>query len=166
LALPEIAKKHKNVALIIVGSKWFSQNDVSDYVAYVRSLANRLPVPVVSTGFVSPFDIQNWFAAADLFVCTSIWNEPLARVHYEAMAAGLPIVTTNRGGNPEVITPGENGLVVEQPENPQEFAEKILEIINNPELMRKMGERNRQLAETNFNWQRVAGDVLKVWGSA
>jgi len=165
LALPEVAKKHKNIALVIVGSKWFSQNDVSDYVAYVRSLAARIPIPVVNTGFVSPFEMQNWFGASDLFVCPSIWQEPLARVHYEAMASGLPIVTTNRGGNPEVIVPGENGLIVEQPEDPREFAEKILAILSNPALMKKMGDKNRHLAETYYNWKRVAGDVLKVWKS-
>ena len=117
-ALPALSKKFNNLALVIVGSKWFSQNDITDYIAYVQALARKLPVPVVATGFVSPSEIQNWFAAADLFVCTSIWQEPLARVHYEAMAAGLPIVTTARGGNAEVILLDENGLIVENPEYP------------------------------------------------
>ncbi len=36
-AFPDLAKKHKNLALVVVGSNWFSQNDVTDYVAYVRS---------------------------------------------------------------------------------------------------------------------------------
>ncbi len=123
-ALPELAKRFNDLALVIVGSKWFSEEGTTDYIAYVRSLAKRLPIPVVATGFVPPNEIQHWFAAADLFVCTSQWQEPLARVHYEAMAAGLPIVTTARGGNPEVIVPNENGVVVERPEDPQDFVEK------------------------------------------
>ncbi len=97
-ALPELSKRYKDLALVIVGSKWFSQNDVTDYVAYVRALAKKLPMPVVNTGFVSPYDIQNWFAAADLFVCTSVWQEPLARVHYEAMSAGLPYFNNKQRG--------------------------------------------------------------------
>ncbi|MCG5026817.1 glycosyltransferase family 4 protein, partial [Anoxybacillus flavithermus] len=128
LALPELAKKFKNLALVIVGSNWFSENDMTDYVAYVKALAKRMPVPIVTTGFVAPNEIQNWFAAADLFVCTSQWQEPLARVHYEAMAAGLPIVTTARGGNPEVIVANENGLIVENPGDPSDFADKIAQI--------------------------------------
>lgn len=162
-AIPELSKKFKDLALVIVGSKWFSQNDVTDYVAYVRALANKLPIPVVTTGFVAPSEIQNWFAAADLFVCTSIWQEPLARVHYEAMAAGLPIVTTARGGNPEVIRLGENGLVVENPEDPSCFTEKITEILSNKSLMKKMGERGRELALTLYEWDRVGSDILEVW---
>lgn len=162
-ALPELAKKHKNLALVVVGSNWFSQDKVTDYVAYVRSLARRLPVPVVTTGFVKPSEIQNWFAAADLFVCTSLWQEPLARVHYEAMASGLPIVTTARGGNPEVIVPKENGFVVENPEDPSNFAEKIGEILSNKTLMKKMGEKGRELACTLYEWDRVASEILQVW---
>lgn len=162
-ALPELSKKYKDLALVIVGSKWFSVNDVTDYVAYVRALANKLSIPVVTTGFVAPNEIQNWFAAADLFVCTSIWQEPLARVHYEAMAAGLPIVTTARGGNPEVIRLRENGLVVENPEDPNSFTEKISEILSNKTLMKKMGERGRELALTLYQWDRVASDILTVW---
>ncbi|HZG60890.1 MAG TPA: glycosyltransferase family 4 protein, partial [Anoxybacillus sp.] len=165
-ALPDLSKKFKDLALVIVGSKWFSQNDVTDYVAYVRALAKKLPIPVVTTGFVSPGEIQNWFAAADLFVCTSQWQEPLARVHYEAMAAGLPIVTTARGGNPEVILSGENGLVVEKPEDPSDFAEKITQILSDKSLMKRMGERGRELAVSQYKWDRVASELLEVWDQA
>lgn len=165
-ALPELAAKHNNLALVIVGSNWFSQNDVTDYVAYVRSLANKLPIPVVTTGFVLPSEIQNWFAVADIFVCTSIWQEPLARVHYEAMAAGLPIVTTDRGGNPEVIVPGENGYIVEQPEDPSQFTEKLSLLLSNPARMKKMGARGRELALSLYNWERVASDILSFWQKA
>lgn len=125
-----------------------------------------MPVPVVTTGFVAPDEIQNWFAAADLFVCTSQWQEPLARVHYEAMAAGLPIVTTARGGNPEVIFSEENGLVVENPEDPSNFAEKIAKILSDKSLMKKMGERGRELAVSRYKWERVASELLEVWNQA
>ena len=162
-ALPSLSKKFKDLALVIVGGNWFSQNEVTDYVAYVRALADKQSVPVVTTGFISAFEIQNWFAAADLFVCTSLWQEPLARVHYEAMAAGLPIVTTARGGNPEVILLKKNGLIVENPENPENFAEKITEILSDKTLMKKMGERGRELVENKFQWKRVADEVLEVW---
>ncbi len=162
-AIPNLSRKFNDLALVIVGSKWFSQDDISDYIAYVKSLAKKLPIPVVTTGFVAPNEIQNWFAAADIFVCTSIWQEPLARVHYEAMAAGLPIVTTARGGNPEVILSGENGLVVENPEDPGCFEEKIAEILSNKSLMRRMGERGRELAVSIYKYDRVASEVLDIW---
>lgn len=162
-ALPQLSKRFKNLALVIVGSSWFSQNNITDFVAYIKALANRQPIPVVTTGFVHPSEIQNWYAAADLFVCTSVWQEPLARVHYEAMATGLPIVTTARGGNPEVMIPQENGLIVENPENPANFTEAITEILSNKSLMSKMAQKNRQLAVSLYKWDRVAADILSVW---
>lgn len=165
-AIPELSKKFKDLALVIMGSKWFSQEDTTDYIAYVRALSKKLTVPVVATGFVSPSEIQKWFASADLFVCTSQWQEPLARVHYEAMAAGLPIVTTARGGNPEVILPRENGLVVERPEDPNGFVEKISEILSSPSLMKKMGQKGRELALSLYTWDRVASELLEVWEQA
>jgi spore coat protein SA len=164
-AIPALSKKYKDLALVIVGGNWFSQNIVTDYVAYIRALAKKLPIQVVNTGFVAPSEIQNWFAAADLFVCTSNWQEPLARVHYEAMAAGLPIVTTARGGNAEVILKGENGLIVENPEEPSDFETKIAELLSNRSQMKKMGEKGRELAVTKYNWERVATEILEVWES-
>jgi len=165
-ALPALAKKHKDLALVIIGSKWFSENKVNDYVAYVRALAGTLSIPVVTTGFVAPDEIQNWFAAADLFVCTSQWQEPLARVHYEAMAAGLPIVTTARGGNPEVIFANENGLVVENPEDPNGFVAAISQLLSDKARMKKMGEKGRELALSLYTWERVASELLEVWEQA
>jgi spore coat protein SA len=162
-ALPDLSKKFKNLALVIVGSKWFSQEGISDYVAYVRALAKRLPIPVVTTGYVAQDEIQNWFAAADLFVCTSQWQEPLARVHYEAMAAGLPIVTTARGGNPEVIIEGVNGLIVKNPEDPKGFVDAISAILSDKSLIKKMGEEGRNLAVSKYRWDRVASELLKFW---
>ncbi|MDE5412695.1 glycosyltransferase family 4 protein [Alkalihalobacterium chitinilyticum] len=162
-AMPKLAEKHPDIALVIVGSKWFSQDDITDYVAYVRALANRLPIPVITTGFVAPDQIQYWFAAADIFVCPSQWQEPLARVHYEAMASGRPIVTTARGGNPEVIEEKENGIVIQNPEDPQEFADQISFLLSSPNSAKKMGEYGRSLAEKNYTWSRVADDILSVW---
>lgn len=160
-AMPELAKKHPDIALVIVGSKWFSVDEVTDYIGYVRAIASRLPIPVINTGFVKNTEIQKWFAAADVFVCPSQWQEPLARVHYEAMASGLPILTTARGGNPEVIN--ENGFLVENPEDPQSFVPHLSTLLSDPKLRKRLGENGRKMAEEHFIWSRVANEILGVW---
>ncbi|WP_216828258.1 glycosyltransferase family 4 protein [Alkalihalobacterium elongatum] len=162
-AMNILAKKHSNIALVLMGSKWFSDNGTTDYIAFVRTLAARSPVPVITTGFIAPDKIQEWFAAADIFVCPSQWQEPLARVHYEAMAAGLPIITTARGGNPEVIEVNRNGLIVEKPRDPQQFADYLSDLLSNPEKCKEMGEYGRKLAEEKYSWNRVVTDILGVW---
>ncbi|MCL7747423.1 glycosyltransferase [Halalkalibacter alkaliphilus] len=162
-AMPDVAKKHPDAALVIVGSKWFSVNEVTDYIGYVRALAARLPIPVINTGFVHPTKIQEWFAASDVFVCTSQWQEPLARVHYEAMASGLPIITTNRGGNAEVINQNENGFVIDYPEQPDPFVEHLTSLLSNPSLCEKLGSNGRKLAEKHYTWDRVINEIQSVW---
>ncbi|HZG79850.1 MAG TPA: glycosyltransferase family 4 protein [Brevibacillus sp.] len=161
-AMNDLSKRHSNIALVLVGGSWYGVDKVSDYVAYVRSLADRSPIPVVTTGFVPAEQIHHWFWAGDIFVCPSQWEEPLARVHYEAMAAGLPFVTTKRGGNAEVII-GGNGLLVEQPEDPLAFSEKLHQLLSNRDLQRKMGAAGRKLALERFTWDRVANEVRAVW---
>ncbi|RNB54634.1 glycosyltransferase family 1 protein [Brevibacillus gelatini] len=161
-AMNELSAYKSDIALVLVGGSWYSVDKVSDYVAYVRALADRSPVPVITTGYVAAENIHHWFWAGDIFVCPSQWEEPLARVHYEAMAAGLPFVTTKRGGNAEVII-GGNGLLVEDPENPQSFSNQLKVLLSNRDLQRKMGNSGRQLAEQRFTWARVAQEVLDVW---
>lgn len=155
--------KHSDAVLVVVGAAWYSDDSVTDYIAYTRALADRSPLPVITTGYVQAHDVHNWFCAADLFVCTSIWEEPLARVHYEAMAAGLPFITTARGGNAEVIH-NNNGLLVQDPESPIEYATYINQMLSNMDETRKMGIRGRRLVEQNFTWQNVANNILSVWG--
>jgi len=162
-AMPLLARHFPDSALVLVGSKWYGEDRVSDYVAYVRSLATRSPIPVVTTGFVLPEHVHHWFWTGDLFVCPSQWEEPLARVHYEAMATGLPIITTARGGNPEVVRSAGNGLVIDNPESPEAFAEAIEQVLSDPANGRRMGAQGRQLAEAHYGWERVAQEVSAVW---
>lgn len=162
-AMGDLAKRYPNTALVLMGGKGFSDNRITDYIAYLKAIADRLPIPVITTGFVQPDQIQNWFAAADIFVCPSQWEEPLARVHYEAMAAGLPIVTTARGGNPEIIENGKNGLIVQKPEDTQEFVTHLSKLLSSPSLCREMGKYGRSVVEKNHNWNRVIDDISNIW---
>ena len=161
-AIKQLSLMDSNIALVIVGGTWYSADIVTDYVAYVRALAERAPFPVITTGYVSSDLIHQWFWAGDIFVCPSQWQEPLARVHYEAMAAGLPFLTTARGGNPEVVI-DRNGLLVESPEDLLEFSGKLKILLTDPKLRSSMGQTGRRLAEERFGWERVAHEVLETW---
>lgn len=162
-AMEEVARHHPDATLVLVGSKWYGEDGVSDYVAYVRALAARAPLKVHTTGFVPADEVHHWFAAGDLFVCASQWEEPLARVHYEAMAAGLPIVTTARGGNPEVVRGQGNGYVVDEPEDPMAFARPIIKLLGDPKARDEAGRRGRAIAEERYGWLRVIREIRSVW---
>lgn len=121
---------------------------------------------VVFTNFVPPAKMPDWYAIADVFVCPSQWREPLARVHYEAMAAGLPIITTNRGGNAEVVTHGYNGLVINDYSSPAAFARALDYILSNHVQAVEMGRNGRRLAEKRFHVGRMAEELQGIYENA
>ncbi|MCR4434760.1 MAG: glycosyltransferase family 4 protein [Clostridiales bacterium] len=162
-AMKRVMDVHRNVALVIIGSKWYGGNMSDDYTKSVENLSKSLTGPIVFTGFLPPSEVISHYNLGDIFVCASQWNEPLARVHYEAMAAGLPIITTNRGGNAEVVSGKGNGLVVDDYSNPDALADSIDYFLNRPSKIQEMGRTGRMLAERMYSWERVATEVLQAF---
>lgn len=164
-ALPEIIEEHSDIMLVIVGSKWFGENNINNYVKhlYIIGAQNREHTTFIQ--FVKPKDIPLLYTMSDVFICSSQWEEPLARVHYEAMAAGLPIITSNRGGNPEVIVEGKNGFIIKDFENPSAYANKINYLFHHMEQMEKMGKNGRKVVEDKFGWESVVDNLLRVYKS-
>lgn len=160
-AMNKVAEKHPEAALVIVGSKWYGKNEIDDYTKSLQTLMSSMHYPIVFTGFLPPSEIPSLYNLGDIFVCSSQWNEPLARVHYEAMAAGLPIITTNRGGNAEVIDQGKNGFIVDNYTSPDAFATQINYLLENPSIASDMGHNGRKMAEQIYCWERVAKDVQR-----
>ncbi|MES5893756.1 glycosyltransferase [Bacillus cereus group sp. RP43] len=162
-ALPKIIEKNPDIVMVFIGSKWFGDNNVNNYVKHLYTLGAMFQNNVIFIKFVKPKDIPTLYTMSDIFVCSSQWQEPLARVHYEAMAAGLPIITSNRGGNPEVIEEGKNGYIVNDFENPDAYAEKIISLLNNESKREQMGKYGRLKVEKDFGWNRVAMNLIGVY---
>ena len=78
----------------------------------------------------------------DIFTLPSL-NEGMGRVLVEAMAAGKPIVASNVGGIPDLVKPGENGLLV-PPGDEKALADSIKRLIKNPEEAKLMGRNGRR----------------------
>lgn len=166
LALPSIIKKHPDAVMVFVGSKWFGDDSINHYVKHIYTLSSLYKEHVVFTKFIPPKHIPHLFSMSDVFVCSSQWQEPLARVHYEAMAAGLPIITSNRGGNPEVIDEGHNGFVISEYDNPKEYASKIIELLNDSEKREILGRNGRTKVENSYSWKHVSSNLIKVYEEA
>ena len=160
-AMKKVMESNPKTALVIVGSKWYGKNDSDDYTRSIMTLSKSLPGPIIFTGFIPPHSIPALYNLGDIFVCASQWNEPLARVHFEAMAAGLPIITTDRGGNAEVVDGYGNGMVIEEYKDCNIMAENINFLLKNPVKALEMGKRGRLLVEKKFNWERVANEIFK-----
>ncbi len=163
-AMKMVMDGRNDVALIVVGSKWYGNNKSDNYIQSLKLFSEKLKGPVLFTGFVPPSEMADYFNLGDIFICASQWNEPLSRAHYEAMAAGLPIITTNRGGNAEVVSlKYGNGIEIDDYSNPNTFAKGINYLLDNPTVALKLGKTGRRLAVERYSWERVANDLLELF---
>ena len=99
--------------------------------------------------------------ALDCLVVAST-SEGSSVVAMEAMAEGRPVVATRVGGVPEVVGDGETGLLVE-PGDPGALAERICELLGDPERARRMGERGRQRAAAEFDVRMMVERMQQVY---
>jgi len=76
------------------------------------------------------------------------------------LAAGRPVIATALPENEKVV--GKCGFLA-KPGDPEDFANKILEALRNPDLCREMGERARELAEREYSWQILAKQLEKLY---
>ena len=90
------------------------------------------------------------FQSSDIFVFpTHYHNECFPIVLLEAMMFGLPVISTNEGGIPDIVKDGETSFVIDK-QNPNQLAEKIKWFIDNPEEAILMGEKGREHFLENY----------------
>ena len=123
-------------------------------------------------------DVVALLTAATVFACPSIY-EPLGIVNLEAMACETAVVATATGGIPEVVVPGETGLLVpiEQaadgtgtPLDPDgyvaAFAEALTSLVTDPDRADAMGRAGRQRAIDAFSWGAIAERTQQIYAGA
>ena len=106
-------------------------------------------------------NIPEWLHATDLYVLPS-YREGLPRTVLEAMAMGLPIVTTHAPGCREAVSHGENGLLVPVRDG-QALAGAIEELVADEARRVRMGRRSRELAESRFRVETVVEQHLSLY---
>src|SRR5262245_49229677 len=94
-------------------------------------------------------DTATLLAMADFCVLSS-WEEGFSNVVLEAMAAGLPIVVTKVGGNPEAVIDQEAGLVV-PPRDPKALGDAILRLAQDPDLRERLGAAAKRRVKQEFS---------------
>jgi glycosyltransferase involved in cell wall biosynthesis len=112
------------------------------------------------TGWLNRAEIPQRYQQADIFVLPSR-DEGMANVILEAMASGLPVIATSIAGNRELVQHGKNGLLV-RPDDPEQLADALLELINESELRQHMGFSGRALVERGYSWRQIAQQYLEV----
>lgn len=148
-AFKKVHKRHPSSRLIIVG-------DGRERKALKRLISSlKLKKSVKMKGFVTHSKLKGMLSKADLFCLPSLTtkdgnHEGIPNAIKEAMASGLPVVSTRHGGIPEIISNGEEGLLVSE-KSVSKLAKKINLLIENPKLRLEMGRKGRQKVERKFN---------------
>jgi UDP-glucose:(heptosyl)LPS alpha-1,3-glucosyltransferase len=107
-------------------------------IEYFTKIALKLGIDrdVIFAGSASK--TEEYYGAADFFVLPTYYD-PFANVCLEALACGLPVITTRTNGASELIKHGKNGFVVNKPDDIKELLEAIIKLIN-PKLRNSMAE--------------------------
>jgi glycosyltransferase involved in cell wall biosynthesis len=151
--LERVACHHPGVRLVLVG-EGPEQHAIQDLVRQ-----RRVEKFVRFLGLRS--DVARLLSAGDLFLLTSV-SEGIPLTLIEAMAAGLPVVSTRVGGVAEVVEDGRTALLAPSGHDGL-LAENILRLANNPSLCRQMGELGRARANTLFSETLMHGHYLRLY---
>ncbi|NBB78989.1 MAG: glycosyltransferase [Verrucomicrobia bacterium] len=113
-------------------------------------------------GFVSNDVLPEFFNAIDIYICTArVEGGPVPVL--EAMACGTTVATSDVGMIPELIEDGHNGIVLNFDTELSDEACRILELLNNPKQLSKLGDLARRTVVDRFQWSQVAVNLRSLY---
>ena len=144
----------RDISLSLAGS------GSAEYESQLRNLVNQegLTDYVSFLGWVPPEGMPRLLRKFDMLLVTSTWAEPFARVVLEGMISGLVVVATPTGGTSEIVVDGENGLQF-TPGDPEDLAQKITRLVDDPELRKKLALAGRQTIMERFTMTKMMDEI-------
>lgn len=141
--------------LVLAGSSGYGSDAI---LAAIEGSPARSRISVL--GYVSPAELAGWYAKAQIFAFPSL-DEGFGMPVLEAMAAGVPVITSNRSALPEVA--GEASILV-NPEDAEELAGALRSLTRDPELRRELVQLGTGRARL-FTWERAVRETWDVYQS-
>jgi glycosyltransferase involved in cell wall biosynthesis len=151
-------KGHEEIvdALALLHERW--PRVIALWIGRDDGIAERLFEKARALGVVDQImflgprsDVPQLLPAMDVLLSAS-HEEGFSNVILEGMAAALPVVATNVGGNPEAVLDGETGYIVE-PRNPESIAAALEKLMQDPHQARQMGEKGAQRVRAEFSYE-------------
>lgn len=152
-AMAQLAPASNRVHLLAVG-----KGDAAIYqsLAEAGGVADRITLALATP------DIEKVLAAGDMFVFPTFY-EAFSLVVTEALASGLPVITTQASGTAEVIKNGESGIVLSDPTNIKAIASAIDSLVAaTPAERERMGDLARQ-AVAPLTWDNIAAQIEQYY---
>lgn len=105
-------------------------------------------------------DVRPFLKKADIFVLPSFYREGIPRTCMEALATGLPIITTDVPGCRETVIDGLNGFLI-KPKSTNDLQNAMMKFINYPEIIKDMSAEGRNLVENRFDIVKVNHEIVE-----
>ena len=152
-----IHKEERNAVLVIAG------REDKLYAERVRRLIHELELNhfIKLLGPVPNKDVGELMKACEVFLYASIGGEGIPRAILEAMACGKPVVATNVAGIPEAVRDGETGFLVNVGDY-ESLAQKVIKILKDDELRRRLGANARKHVEEEFNYDKIIPKLVEI----
>ena len=161
-AIPLVVRQRRDVEFVFAGpwshtedkewaENYITQHDITEHIRF--------------SGQVDGNEKRSLFDSADLFVFPGVQQEGQPLVVLEAMAAGLPVIFTNRGCLRDLVIDGKTGLEVSI-NDPCQLADRILWLLDHPNDMKAMGKRARQQYECHYTKERYIENMIDVFASS
>jgi spore coat protein SA len=129
----ESIKERFDFKILIVGSYHYYNNEKNSYQRLLRSFIQSYGNHLTFTGYVKHEDLPLYYNLADIGVFPSVWDEPAGLTNLEAMACGLPLITTDAGGIPEYV--GNDAIVLHIGPGLQEsIKENVIKLLEDEKL--------------------------------
>ncbi len=151
-AVSILKRRHPSMGIVAVGASWPGVRKETAYMRKVRLLSKKLHVPIRFTGYLPPSQVHKMYHLGDVFVCPTQYREGFAMVNSEAMASGIPVIASKRGGICQVVSHGSSGLLVGNYLSPRAFAHAIGRVKTQPDLARRLASRGRKRVKARFGW--------------
>ncbi|MEZ4868712.1 MAG: glycosyltransferase family 4 protein [Caldilineaceae bacterium] len=143
-----------NLELVIVGG------GEQDYITFLEYLIrrHRLEGYVTFLGPQPKAVMPGIYQRTDVFLFTSVWQEPFGQVIVEAMAAGVPVVGSLVGGVSEILVENETGLTF-PPDDAERLAAQVARLVRSPELREQLGRAGQIIAVERFDIHRMGEEI-------
>ena len=150
-SIPDVIKQHPTVLFRLAGD---GDLDRVTELLKKKDLANH----VENLGWISGDDKNVHFAEADIYVLPS-YTEGMPGSLLEAMACGLPVVTTKIGGIPDAVNQGENGYLIE-PGDVRALTESLCRLCESSEQREKMGTASLRIYHERFDTEKIINKLI------